>query len=90
MMLTSRVLRSYLRNVYVYRYCSAVVKFVAVINKICETLVDKCANCSVRNGIRSSDRSVLLRAAQDVITHCNVVFVRASWWLETRYNVQNS
>jgi len=61
MMLTTRVLRLYLRNVYVYQCCSAAVKFMAMINKICEKLVDKYANCCVRNGIRSSDRSVLLK-----------------------------
>jgi len=66
MTLTPRVLRSYLRNIYVRQYCSAVVRFMAVINtlasnKICEKLADKYANCSRLNGIRSSDGSVLLK-----------------------------
>lgn len=66
MMLTPRVLRSYLRNVYVCQCCSAVVTFMAVIsmlasNKICENLVDKYANSSRLNGIRFSDRSILLK-----------------------------
>jgi hypothetical protein len=66
MRLTPRVLRSYLRNVYVCQYCSAVVRFVALINvlasnKICEKLVDKYANSIRLNRIRSSDRSILLK-----------------------------
>jgi len=32
-------------------------------NKICEKLVDKYANCSLRSGIRSSDRSVPLKTS---------------------------